>query len=233
MEQPCSEQDPVVDLTQARWVRAYAEDSTAPSAGLWLDSIHRIGRPGSDSLAAWGKWHQGTCDKWFDGDKIVWYHALESARVECLTAAELPGAAANLKSIVMEPKAGTSGPGDLYRMARATWGLEFQCVSGRGHPPVRGGRGARPRAAAGAGRRGRSAGSACARRPRGTRRTAGGPRRRRRRSRAWRRRSPRRSGGARRGPAGGSGRERSGAREPHKIVMVCQDTPEQLHLIRE
>jgi len=136
MEQPCSEQDPVVDLTQARWVRAYAEDSTAPSAGLWLDSIHRIGRPGSDSLAAWGKWHQGTCDKWFDGDKIVWYHALESARVECLTAAELPGAAANLKSIVMEPKAGTSGPGDLYRMARATWGLEFQCVSGRGHPPV-------------------------------------------------------------------------------------------------
>jgi len=107
------------------WVRAYSEATGWQGGPPDIDSGTESTRSGSDSQAAWQRWHQGTCASWFSESQKQWYTALERARVECLAGRELPGVARNLKALPFEGVDLTPATRQLYRSARTRWGLGF------------------------------------------------------------------------------------------------------------
>ena len=123
---PSTRSGNVVDraILQA-WVRAYSDASSAGNHSLDLDCTNAETRPGSDSHAAWLKWHRGLCETWFNNAELPWYMALERARVECRAGKELPGVARNLRQLPVEGVVLAPAVKDLYMFARSLWGLNF------------------------------------------------------------------------------------------------------------
>lgn len=84
----------------------------------------QVGRPVSDALAAWQRWHgvheARIAAALFSAAQWPWYAVLERARVEVLASRHLPGMALNLQH---DASLAPADPllADLYALARAVW----------------------------------------------------------------------------------------------------------------
>lgn len=132
---PSTDRTRAGDSAQHGWIKAYSRAAGPDVHEALPDPGQTAGRPDADALAARQKWHKGLCAAWFNPEQTVWYDALEQARVECLTARELPGAALNLRAVSARRADIQASALALYGSARTLWGLEFEDTTGLGPDP--------------------------------------------------------------------------------------------------